>query len=229
MSNKEKILRQLNIYFNIRMTEYHGPSELIRRFGISKRTLHRDLDDLRESGLLKLKYDRKHDNYILNDESSTEISSDQSANTVEKKSGRFKKRYTKKNAADKRKGGNRNEDEMISARRHQHLTRLYRLGTLIFSLTPTDTEAVSDYLYDLEMYHFYIHELMKEDPEKYTIDEAPDKPELPDITDLKAEYYSIFPYSSERTRQRDFETLTRAGFPIHYDRRIKRYIYEPYD
>ena len=87
------------------MTEYHGPSELIRRFGISKRTLHRDLDDLRESGLLKLKYDRKHDNYILNDESSTEISSDQSANTVEKKSGRFKKRYTKKNSADKRKGG----------------------------------------------------------------------------------------------------------------------------
>ena len=198
MSNKEKILRQLNIYFNIRTTEYHGPSELIRRFGISKRTLHRDLDDLNDSGLLKLKYDRKHDNYVMcNGDGSFLHIKEVQKRTVP-----------------------------IAPRRQQHLARLYRLGTLIFSLTPTDTEAVSAYFYDLEMYHFYIDELMKEEPEKYTIDEAPDKPELPDITNLKEEYYSLFPDSSERTRQRDFETLTRAGFPIHYDRRINRYIYE---
>jgi DNA-binding transcriptional ArsR family regulator len=207
MSNRDKILRQLNIYFNIRTTEYHGPSELIRRFGISKRTLHRDLDDLKDSGLLKLKYDRKHDNYVM-------CNRDGSFLHIKKGSKRGAKRTVPIAPVP------------IAPRRQQHLTRLYRLGTLIFSLTPTDTEAVSAYYYDLEMYHFYFDELMKEDPEKYTIDEAPDKPELPDIADLKSEYYSLFPDSSERTRQRDFETLTRAGFPIHFDRRINRYIYE---
>ncbi|MCR5738571.1 MAG: HTH domain-containing protein [Lachnospiraceae bacterium] len=211
MSKKEKILRQLNIYYNIMTTKYHGPSELIRRFGISKRTLHRDLDDLRDSGLLNLRYDRKHDNYVPDDEapkSSTE-------------------KNVKRETCEKQRRNHKNlSKKTVNIRRDQHLKRLYRLGKLIFSLTPTDTDAVSSYYYELDIYHFYFDELMKEDPDSNTIENAPDRPVPPEIADLKAEYYELFPDSGERTRQRDFETLTKAGFPIHFDRRIGRYIYE---
>ena len=42
----------------------------------------------------------------------------------------------------------------------------------------------------------------------------------------KAEYYSLFPDSNERTRQRDFEEMNRAGFEIYYSRKNKSFIFE---
>ena len=61
---KYRIIRQVRIYHNIQTTEYHGPRELQRRFHISKRMIQRDLKDLRESGMIRLRYDRKTDNYV---------------------------------------------------------------------------------------------------------------------------------------------------------------------
>ena len=44
--------------------------------------------------------------------------------------------------------------------------------------------------------------------------------------DLKKEYYILFPDSNERTRQRDFEEMNKAGFEIYYSREFKAFIYE---
>ena len=63
-----KILRQIRLFNYILYTECHGPSELIRYFKINKRMLGRDLKDLRDSGVIDLKYDKESDNYIVRGE-----------------------------------------------------------------------------------------------------------------------------------------------------------------
>ncbi len=74
----DKINRQLRIYMYIRHTKLHGPDDLMDVFGISRRMLQRDLKDLRDCGMISLKYQRTPDrNYIESkdpvvfDESST--------------------------------------------------------------------------------------------------------------------------------------------------------------
>ena len=57
------IRRQIYIYQYIRDSYYHGPTELRNKFGIGTRMLQRDLKDLRDCGLLYLKYNKKNDNY----------------------------------------------------------------------------------------------------------------------------------------------------------------------
>ncbi len=47
----DKTVRQLSIYNNICSTHFHGPSDLMHRFNISRRTLQRDLKDLKDSGM----------------------------------------------------------------------------------------------------------------------------------------------------------------------------------
>ena len=64
------------------------------------------------------------------------------------------------------------------------------------------------------------------DPEQYPPEEVPDKPDFPELPDLKAGYYELFPDSNERTRQRDFEELNRAGFKIYYERKYKAFLFE---
>ncbi len=215
------------MYFNIHMTEFHGPDELTSRFRISKRTLHRDLDDLRDSGLLYLEYDKKHDNYVITDEDKRSKAKHKSTSNGDNRNSETKRNTGKaEKKADKK---NRKKNNKNSVRRLQHLKRLHRLGTLIFSLTPTDMDAVSGFYSGMEEFDFYIEELMNNGTLDHSPEEIPEKPVPPELDDLKAEYYSLFPDSSERTRQRDFETLNRAGFPIRYDRRIGKYIYEPYD
>ena len=43
---------------------------------------------------------------------------------------------------------------------------------------------------------------------------------------MKKEYYNLFPDSNERTRQRDFEEINKAGFEIYYSRKFKAFIFE---
>ena len=62
-----KMERQLILLNNIWSTTYHGPTELMQRFGISRRMLQRDLKDLRDAGILDLKYDKQSDNYLVTD------------------------------------------------------------------------------------------------------------------------------------------------------------------
>jgi hypothetical protein len=116
-------------------------------------------------------------------------------------------------------------DESAPERRKAHLLRLYRIGTLIYELSKADQEEIHMYETLLEEYEDALQE-SKEDPNLFPLDEVPDKPEKPILSDIKEEYYTLFPDSNERTRQRDFEELNRAGFKIHYDRKYKAFLFE---
>ena len=62
-SNDSKMTRQLKIYLNILTTTFHGPEELMEQFGISRRMLQRDLKDLRDAGVIRLKLIKREKNY----------------------------------------------------------------------------------------------------------------------------------------------------------------------
>ncbi|MBR4758862.1 MAG: hypothetical protein IK078_01760 [Lachnospiraceae bacterium] len=183
-----KMTRQLMLYDNICKTYYHGPEELMHRFGISRRMLQRDLKDLRDAGALCLRYDKKERNYIPAKEDPV-------------------------------------FDESAVGRRRQHLLRLRRLTTLIDQLERTDMHALDLYMGDLEIYEFY-KESMIDDPENFPPEDLGDPPEMPEMADIKASYYSLFPDSNERKRQRDFAALNEAGFEIYYSHRLGVFIFD---
>ena len=63
--------RQLQIFDTVSRIHngaIYGPSEIMSSFGITRRMLQRDLKDLRDSGLIKLKYDKAKDRYVINGE-----------------------------------------------------------------------------------------------------------------------------------------------------------------
>jgi hypothetical protein len=196
MSKSEglKMTRQLQIYnciASIRSGAIYSPAELTETFGITRRMLQRDLKDIRDCGLIKIKYNKTDDRYILDGDAVFEISA--------------------------------------PPRRRQHLMRLYRIGTLIRTLSRVDIEALESYEEHLEEFNEFVEET-KDDPDTTPASiEAvrsfmiPDELDLPDI---KEEYYTLFPDSNERTRQRDFEEMNRAGFCIYYSRKHKAFIYE---
>ena len=120
-------------------------------------------------------------------------------------------------------------DDSASPRRRQHLLRLYRIGTLITTLPQIDIETLHSYEDRLEEFNEFVEET-KDDPD--TTPESietvrsfmiPDEVDLPDI---KEKYYALFPDSNERTRQRDFKEMNRAGFNIYYSRKHKAFIFE---
>ena len=116
-------------------------------------------------------------------------------------------------------------DESAGDRRRQHLLRLYRIGTLIGNLSQTNVEELHSYETLMEEYEDAVPE-SREDPRQNPPEYVPDKPERPELADLKAEYYTLFPDSNERTRQRDFAEMNRAGFRIYYSRKYRSFIYE---
>ena len=190
-----KMARQLQIYdiiAGIRNGAVYSPTEIMSSFGISRRMLQRDLKDLRDCGLINVKYDKTKDQYVLDED------------TV--------------------------FDDTASPRRKQHLLRLYRIGTLIHCLTRTDSDSLEKYEYGVKEFEEYLEDA-KEDPESNSPEDIESMREfyIPqdfEFYDLKAEYYSLFPNSNERTRQRDFEEMNRAGFEIYYSRKYKSFIYE---
>ncbi len=190
-----KMARQLQIYdiiAGIRNGAVYSPTEIMSSFRISRRMLQRDLKDLRDCGLINVKYDKTKDQYVLDED------------TV--------------------------FDDTASPRRRQHLLRLYRIGTLIHCLTRTDSDSLEKYEYGVKEFEEYLEDA-KEDPENNSPEDIESMREfyIPqdfEFYDLKAEYYSLFPDSNERTRQRDFEEMNRAGFEIYYSRKYKSFIYE---
>ncbi len=189
-NNTSKMCRQLQLYSYIRSTVYHGPTELMEHFGITRRMLQRDLKDLRDSGLLNVKYRKvPDDNYVVSDDPPT-------------------------------------FDESATGRRRQHLIRLHRLVTILDKLPITNMEELNQYERDYEEYIWYRDVLSIEEPEEFPIEDIPEMPVLPEFPDLKAIYYDLFPDSNERMRQRDFEALSDAGFPIYYSRKYKAFIFE---
>ena len=188
-----KITRQLRIYdtvFGIRSGSIYSPADLMKTFGISLRMLQRDLKDLRDCGLINLKYDRARDKYIIAEDTVSDDTSD--------------------------------------IRRKQHLKRLYRIGTLIHSLSCIDPESFESLELGTQEFSEYLEEV-RNDPEYNSPEdiEAMRRFYIPDIEfyDLKAEYYALFPDSNERTRQRDFEEMCRAGFEIRYSRKHRSFVY----
>lgn len=122
--------------------------------------------------------------------------------------------------------------EEIPVRRKQHLNRLFRIGTLTQSLSRTNSDDLERYEFGEKEFEEYL-ELSKADPENYPPEDIEIMREfyIPqdfEFYDLKAEYYALFPDSNERTRQRDFEEMNRAGFDIYYSRKYKSFIFEYY-
>ena len=190
-----KMSRQLQIYDLIAGVEngaVYGPSDVMSIFKISQRMLQRDLKDLRDCGLINVRYDRSSDRYVV------------------AKDVPF--------------------DDTVPVRRRQHLTRLYRIGTLIRRLSSIDPEDLENYESEINEYNEYLEDV-KDDPENNSPEDLAYMRKFfirNEIIfyDLKAEYYSLFPDSNERTRQRDFEEMNRAGFYIYYSRKYKAFIYE---
>ncbi len=116
-------------------------------------------------------------------------------------------------------------DETAAGRHRQHLVRLNRLTTLIDKLPRTP-------MYDLEQYeseyseYLDYKEFMAEDPITFPPEDLWDPPEQPVWENIKTAYYTLFPDSNERTRQRDFAALKAAGFDIHYDPRYRNFIFD---
>lgn len=183
-----KMTRQLMIYSSICHTYYHGPDELMKQFHINRRMLQRDLKDLRDAGIIRLKLNKADNNYIEADEPAV-------------------------------------FDESSTGRRRQHLIRLNRLATLIDELPRTDMDELNQYESEHEEYAYY-QEYMMEDPEEFLPEDLGDPPTMPDFEDIKAAYYSLFPDSSERMRQRDFAALNDAGYNIYYSQKYKAFIFD---
>ncbi len=116
-------------------------------------------------------------------------------------------------------------DKSAGDRRKQHLIRLYRIGTLIHQLGKVSSDGLKIYEHILEEYELSVKDSLT-DPINNPPEDVPDKPEPPDLPDIKAKYYTLFPDSNERTRQRDFEEMKHAGFNIYYSRRHKAFIFE---
>ncbi len=114
----------------------------------------------------------------------------------------------------------------IKERRRQHLKLLHRLGTLMRNLTVIDHQKLTEYESLLWEYYYYI-ELVEEDPVEFPPEDIGELPERPEFADTKAEYYELFPENSERTRARDFATLTEAGFTVKYSRRHRAFLVGP--
>ncbi len=183
-----RIYRQIRLYhYLIRHQDgYRGPNELKHFLSADTRMIQRDLKDIRDAGLLNLKYKKKDDNYIDSKEAV----------------------FTQK---------------AITSRRREHLLRLRRLCTLMTQLEGPDLEEVDNYeraRYDYECSLKY----SREDPENFPPEEIEDPPELPDFPDIKAQYEALFPGQSQRTRQRDFKTLSKAGYQITYRPEYKAYL-----
>ncbi len=119
-------------------------------------------------------------------------------------------------------------NETVTGRRRQHLIRLHRLCTLIDRLERTDMDAFDRFITDLDDYLWY-REVMVEEPDKFPPEECPDRPVMPQLEDIKASYYSLFPDSNERQRQRDFKALREIGYEIYYDHQYRIIIFDNYD
>lgn len=186
--NNNKIIRQLSIFIDISTTTYHGPEDLMKRFDISRRMLQRDLKDLKDAGIIRLKLDRKDKNYI-----------------EDEKPAVF--------------------DETSKGRHRQHLIRLRRLCILYDRLPRSPIYDIEKYESEYQEYLDY-KEYMAEDPETFPPEDLGKPPQKPVWEDIRAAYYKLFPDSSERMRQRDFNALNDAGLDISYNRRYRNFIFD---
>lgn len=108
--------------------------------------------------------------------------------------------------------------ESADRRRKLYLTKLARMCRIVKKLPFTDLERLNEYEADLKDYLSERKKYPKR-PDPYG------PPKMPYIPDIKYEYFNICPEVSERTRQRDFQTLRDAGFVIFYSQRYREYLF----
>lgn len=106
--------------------------------------------------------------------------------------------YSRKEQGYIHRGAPKFHEEILGKQR-EHLKKLYRLGTLMKEL----------YNDDPPLWEKQMNKEFGEQKEYFT---------------AKDSYYELFPGSSERTRQRDFETLRRIGLEIHYDSKEHHFV-----
>ena len=194
----DKMSRQLNIYYYLITRHFHGLEELKNDFGIGTRMLQRDLKDLRDAGVINVKYDKKENNYVIVDDGCF----DESAPARRKEHlTRLHRLATLIN--------NLTETDIEELEHYESAVEEYYYSIELFSEIP---EGETEY----ERYE-------REDLLELTLEEG--LPEKPVLADLKAEYYALFPDSYERKRQRDFKALSDAGFEIEYNRMFKAYTF----
>ena len=194
----DKMSRQLKIYYYLITRHFHGPEEFINDFGIGIRMLQRDLKDLRDAGVINVKYDKEENNYVIVDDGCF----DESAPTRRKEHlTRLHRLATLIN--------NLSETDIEELEHYESAVEEYYYSIELFSEIP---EGETEY----ERYE-------REDLLEFTLEEG--LPEKPVLADLKAEYYALFPDSYERKRQRDFKALSDAGFKIEYNQTFKAYTF----
>ena len=148
MLKYQKTERQLLLYIFLDHSWEVEMRDLMRRLDASKKTIQRDIADLTDAGLIKVKYSRKDKSY-----------------KKEEPSGAI--------------------CEPEGTRRYQHLKKLRRLAIFMEELS-----GYEDFIPD------------KEFGEQYNCRER---------------YFELFPEVSERTRMRDYETLSKIGYSIWWD------------
>ena len=196
----DKMSRQLQIYYYLIIRHFHGPKEFEKDFGIGTRMLQRDLKDLRDAGVINVKYDKATDNYVRVDDGHFDESAP----------ARRKEHLTRLHRLATLIA-NLTETDMEELEHYESAVEEYYSCIELFSEIPEgETED--------ERYE-------RENLLAFTLEEG--LPEKPVLADLKAEYYELFPDSYERKRQRDFKALSDAGFEIEYDKKYQAYIFTP--
>lgn len=204
MQEKEnKMPRQLKIYY-ILAFEYNdliGPKDLMIKYGISRRTLERDLKDLTDSGLLRIEYDSSNSTYI----------GEYINNPI--------------NFPDNSKDSKRRLSHLVRLKRLGTLIKHFQENF------ESDMNYFYDYEEAIDNYTELKAAYNQGDPNVSRTDlkDAKEEVELQlsslMISDLVKEYYLLFPDSNERTRQRDFKELNDAGFCFYHFKKIKGYAF----
>ena len=166
-NNQTQISKELKLYFLLSSGQDYSAKELMNEADISnRRTYERYLDDIRNSGLLSIKWDRKHNNYSC---------------------------------------GFDRIDKTLPDKKKAHLMRLIRLANFVNQLEPTELPDLIDYYDDMIENEEFLETLKERDP--------------------KAVYYRLYPAGNEKTRQRDFEEIRRAGHTIHYSKKLGVFLF----
>ncbi|MBE5867264.1 MAG: HTH domain-containing protein [Lachnospiraceae bacterium] len=144
MSKYGKVHRQLYLYELIHTSQEVTMEEMIKKLGVCQKTIQRDITDLTDAGLIKLRYDRKDNVY----------SSEGGSGILVAKKG---------------------------TSRYLYLQKLRRLAIFLEELSDATYYSYSDNF------------------------------------NCKKRYRELFPEVSERTRFRDYRTLSGMGFSIRWD------------
>ncbi len=204
-----KMTRQLKLYYLLYLhttgeRRTANPKDLMLELQItSRRMLERDFKDIRDSGLLNAKYDRKDKRY-----------------------------YFEKASLDKTVEGPRKAHLLRLFRLGTLISKLSMTDYFDIECYEDALKEYQDIKTEMKVHPPTSpedREDMKEELENAKIF-VNDWGENLREHNLTKEYYELFPESNERTRQRDFKEINNIpNFHLYYDKRVRNHIYYVYD